>query len=158
MIAKQQGADGSLLVKFYSDSHTRSLRSKHQRSATFPIPAILSKLPPSMTSFTAPSTAGGDAMMIGEGPQLAILIHPDGSGHAKYVPHINTTCTHPSMHVGTHECTNAFTHTYTHTQHAHTHTHAHTYTHTHTHTHTHAHLESFRLSILLGCILMYYTW
>ena len=144
MIAKQQGADGSLLVKFYSDSHTRSLRSKHQRSATFPIPAILSKLPPSMTSFTAPSTAGGDAMMIGEGPQLAILVHPDGSGHAKYAPHINTTRAHPSMHAGTHACMNAFTHTYTHTQHA--------------HTHTHAHLESFRLSILLGCILMYYTW
>jgi len=84
MIAKQQGADGPLVVKFYSDPHTRSLRSKHQRSATFPLPSVLSKLPPSVASFTTPGVASGDAMMIGEGPQLAILVHPDGSGHAKY--------------------------------------------------------------------------
>lgn len=84
MIAKQQGADGPLVVKFYSDPHTRSLRSKHQRSATFPLPSVLSKLPPSVASFTTPGVASGDAMMIGEGPQLAVLVHPDGSGHAKY--------------------------------------------------------------------------
>lgn len=84
MIAKQQSADGPLLVKFYSDPQTRSLHAKHQRSATFPLPTVLSKLPPSVANFTTPGVASGDVMMIGEGPELAVLIHPDGSGHAKY--------------------------------------------------------------------------
>ena len=88
MIAKQKHADGPLVVKFYSNPKTRSLRSKHQRSATFPLPTVLNKLPPSVANFTTPGVATNDVMMIGEGPDLAVLIHPDGSGHAKY----------PSMH------------------------------------------------------------
>lgn len=91
MIAKQQSADGPLVVKFYSNPQTRNLHAKHQRSATFPLPTVLSKLPPSVANFTTPGVASGDVMMIGEGPELAVLIHPDGSGHAKYpiyVPHI----------------------------------------------------------------------
>ena len=84
MLAKQRNADGPLIVKFYSNPQTRSLRSKHQRSATFPLPAVLSKLPPSVANFTTPGVASGDVMMIGEGAELAVLIMPDGSGHAKY--------------------------------------------------------------------------
>ena len=82
MIARQKNADGPLVVKFYSDPQTRSLRSKHQRAATFPLPSVLSKLPPSVASFTTPGVASGDVMMIGEGPELAILVMPDSSGHA----------------------------------------------------------------------------
>ena len=84
MLAKQRNADGPLIVKFYSDPQTRSLRSKHQRSATFPLPAVLNRLPPSVANFTTPGVASGDVMMIGEGAELAVLIMPDGSGHAKY--------------------------------------------------------------------------
>ena len=82
MIARQKNADGPLVVKFYSDPQMRSLRSKHQRSATFPLPAVLNKLPPSVASFTAPGVGSGDVMMIGEGPELAVLVMPDSSGHA----------------------------------------------------------------------------
>ncbi|CAI8019563.1 hypothetical protein GBAR_LOCUS11747, partial [Geodia barretti] len=84
MLAKQRNADGPLIVKFYSDPQTRSLRSKHQRSATFPLPAVLNRLPPSVANFTTPGVASGDVMMIGEGAELAVLIMPDGSGHANY--------------------------------------------------------------------------
>ena len=87
LLAKQNNADGPLVVKFYSDPQTRSLRSKHQRSATFPLPTVLNKLPPSVANFTTPGVTSGDVMMIGEGPELAVLVHPDGSGHAKYPLH-----------------------------------------------------------------------
>ena len=97
MIAKQKNADGPLVVKFYSDPQTRSLRSKHQRSATFPLPAVLTKLPPSVANFTTPGVASGDVMMIGAGPELAVLIHPDGSGHAKYP--LSIMCTQTCMNV-----------------------------------------------------------
>lgn len=85
MLARQRNADGPLVVKFYSNPQIRSLHSKHQRSATFPLPAILNKLPPSVANFSTPGVPGGDVMMIGEGPELAVLVMPDGSSHAQYV-------------------------------------------------------------------------
>ena len=86
LVAKKYNADGPLLVKFYKDPTMRSTHSKHQRSATFPLPTVLSKLPPSVTatSHSNPTVTSRDALMIGEGALLAILKHPDGSGHAKY--------------------------------------------------------------------------
>ena len=82
-MARQRGEEGPLLVKFYNDPQIRSLRSKHQRSSTFPMPAVLSKLPPSLTSFALPTA--NEALMIGEGPRVLVLILPDGSGHCKWV-------------------------------------------------------------------------
>ena len=83
MLAKQRGEDGPLTVKFYSDPQNRSIRLKHQRSSTFPLPAVLSKLPPSsLTSFSKHSM--NDAHLVGEGLKTFLLVLPDGSGYCKY--------------------------------------------------------------------------
>lgn len=86
-MAKQRGEDGPLVVKFYNDPQTRTLRSKHQRSATFPLPAVLSKLPPSVASFSTPGA--NEALLVGEGSRVFILVLPDGSGYCKYPAIIN---------------------------------------------------------------------
>lgn len=81
-MAKQRGEDGPLIVKFYNDPKMRTLRSKHQRSATFPLPSVLHKLPPSMANFSTPTA--NEASLIGEGLKLFVLRLPDGSGNFKY--------------------------------------------------------------------------
>lgn len=81
-MAKQRGEDGPLLTKFYNDPQMRTLRSKHQRSATFPLPTVLSKLPPSVANFSTPSA--NEALLIGEGLKVFVLVLPDGSGYCKY--------------------------------------------------------------------------
>ena len=70
-------------MKFYNDPQIRTLRTKsHQRSATFPMPAVFSKLPPSVTSFATPTP--NEALLIGEGLTVFVLTLPDGSGYCKY--------------------------------------------------------------------------
>ena len=81
-MAKQQGVDGPLVVKFFNDPLIKTLRSKHQRSATFPLPAAFSKLPLSLTGFSGQSVH--EAKLIGEGPTVFVLMLPDGSGYCKY--------------------------------------------------------------------------
>ena len=78
---KQRGATKSLVVKFYSDPRIRTLRVKHHRALTVPLPAFFKKLPPSMGSFS--SHAANEALMIGEGMKLFVLTLPDGSGHCR---------------------------------------------------------------------------
>ena len=56
---------------------------KHQRSATFPLPAVFSKLPPSVASFMLPSA--NEALLIGEGLKVFVLLLPDGSTCCKYL-------------------------------------------------------------------------
>ena len=82
LMAKQRGEDGPLIVKFYNDPRIRTLRLKHQRSATYPLLSKLSKLPPSVTSFSTPTT--NEALLIGEGLRVFVLVLPDGSGYCKY--------------------------------------------------------------------------
>ena len=83
IIAKQKGEDGPLFVKFYNDPRMRTLRTKgHQRAATFPMPTVFTKLPPSIASFSTP--APNDALLIGEGLTVFVLTLPDGSGYCKY--------------------------------------------------------------------------
>ena len=73
------------MVKFYNDPQTRTLRSKHQRSASFPLPAILGKLPPSVASFSTP--IANEAHLIGDKiVKVFVVVLPDGSGHCKYPP------------------------------------------------------------------------
>ena len=86
LIARQRGEDGPLVVKFYNDPQIRTLRLKHQRSATFPLPAVFSKLPPSVASFMLPSA--NEALLIGEGLRLFVLVLPDGSACSKYPAHL----------------------------------------------------------------------
>ena len=65
-----------------SDAHTRSLRGgRHHRAASFPLPGILSKLPPSIASFTSPGIH--DVLQVGDGVNLCLLVLPDGSGYVK---------------------------------------------------------------------------
>ena len=78
---KNHGADKPMVVKFYSEPHLRSLRSKHQRSATVPLPTLLGKLPPSIGNFSSP--AANEVLMIGEGAKVFVLTLPDGSGGCK---------------------------------------------------------------------------
>ena len=82
LIAKQRGEDGPLVVKYYNDPQIRTVRMKHQRSATFPLPAVFSKLPPSVASFMLPSA--NEALLIGEGLKVFVLVLPDGSTCCKY--------------------------------------------------------------------------
>ena len=81
-MAKQQGVDGPLVVKFFNDPRMKNLRSKHQRSATFPLPAVFGKLPPNMTGFSIQPVQ--EAKLIGEGLTVFVLMLPDGSGYCKY--------------------------------------------------------------------------
>lgn len=78
---KKRGATKSMVVKFYNEPQIRALRIKHQRSATVPLPAVFSKLPPSMGSFSTPSF--NDAAMLGEGVKAFVVTLPDGSGYCK---------------------------------------------------------------------------
>ena len=87
-MAKQQGVDGPLVVKFFNDPQIKALRSKHQRSATFPLPAVFNKLPPSLSVTSVPGQSVHEAKLIGEGPTVFVLLLPDGSGYCKY-PHHN---------------------------------------------------------------------
>lgn len=84
LLARQRYEDGPLVVKLYNNPHLRALRSKHQRSSTVPLPAVLSKLPPSIATFSTPTT--NDALIIGAGEGLTVfvLVLPDGSGYCKY--------------------------------------------------------------------------
>ena len=75
---KKNGADKAMVVKFYNKPH--HVRTKHQRSATVPLPTIFSKLPPSVASFSTP--VANEAMMIGDGA-VFVLSLPDGSGYCK---------------------------------------------------------------------------
>ena len=89
LVAKQQGMDGPLVVKFFNDPQIKALRSKHQRSATFPLPAVFSKLPLSVSGVTGVTGQSvQEAKLIGEGPIVFVLMLPDGSGYCKY-PHHN---------------------------------------------------------------------
>lgn len=80
---KNRGADRPMVVKFYNEAHIRTLRMKHQRSATVPLPTFFSKLPPSVCSFSSP--AANEALMIGEGVRVFVLTLPDGSGYCNYM-------------------------------------------------------------------------
>lgn len=83
LVAKQRGEDGLLVVKFYNDPQIRTLRLKHQRSSTYPLSSVLSKLPPSVAaSFSTHAT--DEAMLIGEALTVFVLVLPDGSGYCKY--------------------------------------------------------------------------
>ena len=80
--AKLRGEDGQLVAKYYSDAHSRSLRGgRHHRAASFPLPAILTKLPPSIASFTSPGSH--EAFQVNNGLSLCLLQLPDGSGYVK---------------------------------------------------------------------------
>lgn len=78
----KRGANKPMVVKFYNEPQMRTLRAKHQRSATVPLPSFFNKLPPSIGSFTAP-VASEAALMIGEGAKVFVLTLPDGSGYCK---------------------------------------------------------------------------
>ena len=78
---KKKGADKPLVVKFYNDPQLRSLRLKHQRSSTVPLPASFSKLPPSIGNISPPSAS--DVLLLGEGVKTFILTLPDGSGYCR---------------------------------------------------------------------------
>ena len=96
LTAKLRGEDGPLITKCYSDTHTRFLRGggggggRHHRAASFPLPAILGKLPPSIASFSSPGTH--EAFQVGDGLNLCLLLLPDGSGYCKWV-WLYFTCT-----------------------------------------------------------------
>ena len=77
----KRGANKPLVIKFYNEPQVRALRNKHQRSATVPLPACISKLPPSMGKFSAP--AFSEASLLGEGLKVFVLSLPDGSGFCK---------------------------------------------------------------------------
>ena len=84
-MAKQQGVDGPLVVKFFNDPQIKTLRSKHQRSATFPLPAVFSKGLPGLSGVTGVHGQSiQEAKLIGEGPTVFVLMLPDGSGYCKY--------------------------------------------------------------------------
>jgi len=78
---RKKGADKPLVVKFYNDPQIRNLRMKHQRSTTVPLPAAISKLPPSIGSISSPGA--NEVLMLGEGIKAFILTLPDGSGYCK---------------------------------------------------------------------------
>ena len=84
-MARQQGVDSPLVVKFFNDPQIKTLRSKHQRSATFPLPAVFSKGTPSLSGATGVhGQSVQEAKLIGEGPTVFVLMLPDGSGYCKY--------------------------------------------------------------------------
>ena len=84
LVAKQQGVDGPLVVKFFNDPQIKSLRSKHQRSATFPLSPVFNKLPPSLVSPNSTGQLVHEAKLIGDGPTVFVLLLPDGTGYCKY--------------------------------------------------------------------------
>ena len=79
---KKKGADKALVVKFYNDPQLRTLRMKHQRSSTVPLPAVFSKLPPSIGTISPP--AANEVLLLGEGVKTFVLTLPDGSGYCRY--------------------------------------------------------------------------
>lgn len=70
-----------MVVKFYHEPQLRTLRAKHQRSATVPLSTLVGKLPPNVGSFSSPSFH--EASMLGEGLKVFVLSLPDGSGYCK---------------------------------------------------------------------------
>lgn len=79
---KKKGADKPLVVKFYNDPQIRALRMKHQWSTTVPLPAVFSKLPPSVGSISPRSA--NEVLLLGEGVKTFVLTLPDGSGYCRY--------------------------------------------------------------------------
>ena len=81
LTAKLRGEDGPLIVRYYSDSYSRSFRGTRQRVSSLPLPAVLSKLPPSLATFS--SLGQQENILINEGLQLCLLQLPDSSGFCK---------------------------------------------------------------------------
>lgn len=83
-LAHLRGEDGKLIVRYYSDTHNKMQQRRHQRSSTFPLPKIFSKLPPSLSPSThAPSAQ--EEFFFGEGLRLFLIVLPDSSGFCKWV-------------------------------------------------------------------------
>ena len=80
MTAKMRGEDGPLVLHYYSDSN-KSLRGRHTRANTVPLPAVLRKFPPSLGLLV--STSQHDGVVPGEGSGACLLQLPDGSGFCK---------------------------------------------------------------------------
>ena len=93
LTAKLRGEDGPLLVSYYSDSHTRSLRGPrhHHRTTSLPLPTVLSKLPPSLLGSVGSSEAHHTPVIMSSEAPLCLLQLPDGSGLCKYV-HVHVCC------------------------------------------------------------------
>ena len=82
MTAKLRGEDGPLIVKYYSDPHYRPFKGARHRTTSFPLPNVLSKLPPSLATFTS-HTHNDVFLSKGDGQTICSLLLPDGSGFCK---------------------------------------------------------------------------
>ena len=83
LTAKLRGENGPLVIKYYSDQNVRSFRGgRHLRHSSFPLPTILSKLPPSLATFSSPSQ---HEVFLGDAQVLCLMLLPDGAGFCKYV-------------------------------------------------------------------------
>lgn len=82
LTAKLRGEDGPLVIKYYSDQNVRSFRGgRHLRHSSFPLPTILSKLPPSLATFSSPSQ---HEVFLGDAQVLCLMLLPDGAGFCNY--------------------------------------------------------------------------